>query len=437
MIIQVVNVACLFLSTLFLVAHSPGDEDKPLFNGTDLSGWINVIGASESWTAARNSISATGIPKGVLRTDRQYENYILEFEYKKPMSHGRAGILIHSDALPAKGSPWPRGINIQFWDSGNGLIEAVGGAGIRTVKNPQLQKADGDSSGGGPPAAGERWHHVRVKSSNGAVTLRVDGKPAAMGLYASLRKGYIALKSDGSQIQFRNIRLRELPAADLASEQVATKDRGFVSLYNGRDVGRHWELLPGHRGHWTGEDWLINYDGGSEEERKSLWSKGKYADFILTADMKFTGRPEMAESPVVLPNGENLKTEDGSNKTVVVPYAGDTGIYVRGSSKNQVNMGNRFIGSGEIYGYRADRDMPREVRQALIPRVNADAPPGEWNRYRITMKGDRITVVLNGTVVIDDARLPGIAPTGKIALQDDHGRGNRFVFGNLYIKELE
>ncbi|WP_410724068.1 family 16 glycoside hydrolase, partial [Burkholderia sp. SIMBA_024] len=82
-------------------------------------------------------------------------------------------------------------------------------------------------------------------------------------------------------------------------------------------------------------------------------------------------------------------------------------MYVRGSSKNQVNMGNRFIGSGEIYGYRADRDMPREVRQALIPRVNADAPPGEWNRYRITMKGDRITVVLNGRVVIDDARLPG------------------------------
>ncbi len=437
MIIRVVNVAFLFLSAFFLVAPVPGGEDKPLFNGTDLSGWVNVIGASESWTVNSNSISAAGIPRSVLRTDQQYENYILEFEYKKPMSYGRAGILIHSDALPAKGSPWPRGINIQFWGSGNGLIEPAGGASIQAVKNPPLQKVDGDSTGGGPPSAGEGWHHIRVESSDGTVTLRVDGTPAAMGLYASLRKGYIALKADGSQIQFRNIRIRELPASDLSSEQVANKDRGFVSLYNGRDVGKHWELLPGHRGHWTAEDWLINYDGKSEEERKSLWSKEEYGDFILMADMKFTGHPEMAESPVVLPTGDNLKNEDGSNKMVVVPYAGDTGIYVRGSSKNQVNMGNRFIGSGEIYGYRADRDMPREVRQALVPRVNADAPPGEWNRYVITMKGDRIGIVLNGRVVIDDARLPGIAPRGKIALQDDHGSGNRFVFGNVYIKELE
>lgn len=436
MITRVVNFAFIFLSA-FLIASSPEGKDKPLFNGTDLSGWVNVIGASDSWSAANNSISAAGIPKSVLRTDRQYENYILEFEYKKRMSYGRAGILIHSDALPAKGSPWPRGINIQFWDSGNGLIKPVGEASIQTVNNPPLQKVDGDSSAGGPSSsAGEGWHHVRVKSSDGTVTLRVDGNLTAMGLYASLRKGYIALKSDGSQIQFRNIRIRELSSSDLSSEQVATKDRGFVSLYNGRDIGKHWELLPGHRGHWTAEDWLISYDGESEEERKSLWSKEEYGDFTLMADMKFTGQPEIAESPVVLPTGDNLKNEDGSNKMVVVPYAGDTGIYVRGSSKNQVNMGNRFIGSGEIYGYRTDRDMPREVRQALVPRVNADAPPGEWNRYVITMKGDRITIVLNGTVVIDDARLPGIAPTGKIALQDDHGSGNRFVFGNVYFKEL-
>lgn len=437
MIIRFINVAFIFFSVLFLVAGSPDDKGKPLFNGIDLSDWINVIGASDTWAVTDSSISATGTPKSVLRTDRQYENYILEFEYKKPMSYGRAGILIHSDALPAKGSPWPRGINIQFWNSGNGLIQPVGGSEIQTVDDASLPTVDGGSDLKKTSSAGEGWHHVRVKSSGGKVSLWIDGKLTTMGLYASLRKGYIALKSDGSQIQFKNIRIRELASADLSSDQVATSDQGFTSLYNGLDVGEHWELLPGHRGHWTAENWLINYDGESEEERRSLWSKKEYDNFILVADMKFTGKPEMAESPIVLPNGENLKNEDGSNKMVVTPYAGDTGIYVRGSSKNQINMGNRFIGSGEIYGYRADSNMPRKIRQALVPKVKADSPPGEWNRYIISMKGDRISVTLNGTVVIDDAQLPEIAPAGKIALQDDHGSGNRFVFGNLYIKELE
>lgn len=372
MTIRMINAAIVCLSALFLIASSPDREGKPLFNGTDFSGWVNVIGASDTWTVTHGSISAEGIPKGVLRTDKQYENYVLKFEFKKQMSYGRAGILIHSDALPAAGSPWPRGINIQFWESGNGIIKSVGGAIIQTVDCLPKQKNDDIPSGKTFSSSGEGWHHVRVESRNGKVTLQVDGQLSAMGVYSSFRKGYIALKSDGSHIQFRNMHIRELSPSGLTPDQVAKEDQGYTSLYNGLDLREHWELLPGHRGHWTAEDWLINYDGKSEEKRKSLWSKKEYGDFILIADMKFTGEPEMAESPVVLPTGDDMKKEDGSNKMVVVPYAGDTGIYVRGSSKSQINMGNRFIGSGEVYGYRADSDMPPEIRKALVPKVNAD-----------------------------------------------------------------
>ena len=73
------------------------------------------------------------------------------------------------------------------------------------------------------------------------------------------------------------------------------------------------------------------------------------------------------------------------------------------------------------------------LRTACPPKVNADAPPGEWNRFIITLRGDRIAVVLNGRLIIDDAQLPGLPETGPIALQY---HGDAIRFGNLFIKEL-
>ncbi|MHA4807993.1 family 16 glycoside hydrolase [Flavitalea flava] len=219
-----------------------------------------------------------------------------------------------------------------------------------------------------------------------------------------------------------------IPAALLDKE-------GFQSLYDGTGLAK-WDLKPGHRGHWTPLDWRLDYDGKSEEKDKSLWSKNQYADFILIADVRLTRKPELAKSPVILPNGDNALNPDCSPEEVEVPYAGDTGIYLRGDSKSQVNIGNRYIGSGEIYGYRVDKTLPAAVRAAVTPKIKADKPPGEWNRFIITLKGERVTVVLNNVTVVQNALLPGIPQKGAIALQDDHASNNTFQFANLYIKEL-
>jgi hypothetical protein len=63
-----------------------------------------------------------------------------------------------------------------------------------------------------------------------------------------------------------------------------------------------------------------------------------------------------------------------------------------------------------------------------------DKPNGEWNHMVITMKGDRLSVQLNGEEVITQAQLPGVAARGPIAFQD-HGEG--FELRNIYIKELK
>lgn len=146
------------------------------------------------------------------------------------------------------------------------------------------------------------------------------------------------------------------------------------------------------------------------------------------------GQVVKRKRPVILPNGDSALNDDGSPKEVEVADAGDSGIYLRGNSKSQVNIWCWPVGSGEVYGYRTDKNQPAEVRAAVTPKTRADNPPGRWNRFIITLKGDRLTVVLNGKTVIENARLPDIPPRGPIALQH---HGDSIEFANLYVQEIE
>jgi hypothetical protein len=386
------NIICGLLCLLSFSGQDPGYRD--LFNGRDLSGWKNVYGPTESWSVEEGSLVCKGGPRGYLRSAAQYENFTLELETRGDS----AAMIFYADALPAVGQPLPRGVRC-------GLGDAA------------------------------KWRHCRIESRSGHVLVYVEGKLVADSGRSNLRKGYIALVSGGSGIGFRHIRIREFPSTGAAADEVASMDQGFRSLYDGMDL-QDWDVRPGHKTHWTALDWVINYDGKSEERDKCLWSKKSYADFILIADVRLMRKPEPELSPVILPNGENALNPDGSKKQVYVPYAGDTGIYLRGNSKSQVNIGYRYIGSGEIYGYRMDTTLPADVRAAVTPKIKADRPPGEWNRFVITMKGERVSVSLNGIQIIREALLPGVPAAGPLALQDDHADNNQFQFANLFIKEL-
>ena len=91
------------------------------------------------------------------------------------------------------------------------------------------------------------------------------------------------------------------------------------------------------------------------------------------------------------------------------------------------------VGSGEVWEYRTDPAVSSEQRRALTPRKRADRPVGDWNRMEITLRGDRLTVVLNGEEVIASAQLPGVPVRGPIGLQHEHGR---IQFRNIFVREL-
>ena len=197
----------------------------------------------------------------------------------------------------------------------------------------------------------------------------------------------------------------------------------FVSLFNGKDL-TGWKAPEGDNDHWTVKNGVIDYDALSEAKGdKNLWTEKEYGDFTLKMDWRIKETTGLYAMPVVLPDGSHKKDEDGKDIKISRPNA-DSGVYVRGSSKSQINIWCWPVGSGEVYGYRMDKKMSPEVRAGVTPKVRADKPVGEWNSFVITMKGDRLTVVLNDITVLENAQLPGVKPKGKIALQHHGGMRN-------------
>jgi hypothetical protein len=219
---------------------------------------------------------------------------------------------------------------------------------------------------------------------------------------------------------------------------------GFTSLFNGKDF-TGWKVPAGDGGHWKVVDGVIDYDAESQAgEDKNLWTVGEYANFVLRVEWRIKETPYINPNvPIIRYDGTHKKGPDGKEIKLAVPDS-DSGIFLRGASKSQVNIWCWPIGSGEVYGYRMDEKMPATVRAGVTPKANADKDVGEWNAFEITMQGDRLTVVLNGIPVIESAQLPGVPAKGAIALQH-HGQKKDGVwtgppalvqFRNLSLKEL-
>jgi hypothetical protein len=175
--------------------------------------------------------------------------------------------------------------------------------------------------------------------------------------------------------------LVELPErAKLTKEEFAAKQRDANERY-----------LP----HWTVTDGVLRYDGKGQ----SLQTSSDYGDFELLVDWKIGPK-------------------------------GDTGIYLRGTP--QVQIWDNPQGSGGLFNNKIN---PRQ------PLKYADRPVGEWNTFRIVMRGEKVSVWLNGELVVDDVTMENywqrdqpIPARGPIELQH---HGNPIEFKNIYIRKLD
>lgn len=418
---------CILTAPLFALDEQDTDF-RPLFNGENLDGWVNVNGAEDTWRAESGMLRCTGKPVCVLRTDRMYENFVLELQWRHASAKGNAGVFVWSDPLPALGVPFTRAVEVQVMlglDTENytseGDIFSIWGA---TMTPERAHPAGWNRclpSEARTKGAGE-WNDYRITCLDGTISLEVNGKKVSGGYDVNPRRGYICLEAEGTEIDFKNLIIKELPASNSPLAEVANDAVGFTSLFNGLDL-KGWKTGNLAPEAWTAGGGRIVHDGSGGD----LWSEKSYGDFVLMADWRWVGDSQgMKERPIIGVDGRN------TGETVEIEER-DSGIYLRGSSKSQVNIWEWPAGSGEVWGYRTDESMSDAVRAASTPRSRADAPTGSWNRFIITMRGELLTVNLNGVTVLENAPLPGIAKTGPIALQS---HGSAIEFTNLFVMEL-
>lgn len=194
---------------------------------------------------------------------------------------------------------------------------------------------------------------------------------------------------------------------------------GFTTLFNGRDLAG-WKGLVGNpktrakmdagklaaaqaaadklmHAHWKIADGVLVFDG----KGKSICTAKDYADFEMLVDWK-------------------------------IAPGGDSGIYLRGSPQVQIwDTAKWPVGSGGLFNNKKNPSKPIK---------RADRPVGQWNTFRIRMIGQRVTVHLNGTLVVDNVVLENfwerskpIYPAGQIELQSHK---TKLWFRNIFIREI-
>ena len=199
---------------------------RDLFNGEDLTGWVNVNTADDTWRVKNGLLVCSGNPIGVMRSEKQYENFILHIEWRHMEPGGNSGVFAWSSARPDPGSRLPDGVEIQMleleWPSlhkrpdgttppvayVHGELFGVGGVKI-IPDNPRGERSmsfENRCKGRG------EWNTYDLVAVDGVIKLSVNGKFVNGISRSSQRKGYLCLESEGAEIHFRNIKLMELPA---------------------------------------------------------------------------------------------------------------------------------------------------------------------------------------------------------------------------------
>ncbi|HTN05897.1 DUF1080 domain-containing protein [Agriterribacter sp.] len=195
--------------------------------------WINVNTANDTWMLKDDTLVCKGLPIGVMRSERQFENFIMHVEWRHMEAGGNSGVFVWSSARPGS-NRLPDGVEVQMleldWvklNKQNGVTppiayvhgELFGVGGVTTTPdNPRGERSKSIENlckGRG------QWNTYDVVCVDGVIKLSVNGKFVNGVAHASQKKGYLCLESEGALIHFRNLQVVELPPGVTAASQTA------------------------------------------------------------------------------------------------------------------------------------------------------------------------------------------------------------------------
>jgi hypothetical protein len=209
------------------------------------------------------------------------------------------------------------------------------------------------------------------------IRLSVNGKEVSGGEECNYRKGYLALESEGAPVEFRNLRIQELPSSGVTAQLTAPVDSGWRTIFTGLDL-RGWKTNAATGSRWQGDGGRIALKGGGANAEAVLWTEKDFGDTEFVLDCR----------PAKPAEGKELPTP-----MIALRGVGGKGTAVR------------------LEG----------------------ATPGNYQRYIISVKGREVSVKRNEQEV-QRVTLPADSPNrGAIGLHDTGGAAE---FMNLYVREL-
>ena len=416
----------LLTAFLLLTQAACADEktDKegfvPLFNGTDLKGWVHVNDWPGTWSVKDNLIVTTGYPIGFLRTEKMYENFILEFEWnhrpRKDNREGNSGMFVWADPLPAQGQgSFARAIEVQVlvnleYKDKQGRITATSHGdlfsiwGAKCVPDrphplgwdrciPSENRANGEGE----------WNHYRVEANDGVIKLAVNGKIVSGVSKCTPRKGYLALESEGSECRFKNLKIKEFPSTKPRPEEVCDVAQGHKAMYDGLGIVG-WRASPDVAPHWIPRDTVLHYDGKGDTKDNSLTSGNEYGDAEFIVDFRF---PAKGATPC------DFRLRSGKGGDIRVSVQPDGNV----KTEIELAIGGQVVTDGSVHAFKHLK------------------PAGQWNRLKATLQGKTLTVTINGKETARDFPRIDTAKLGRGAFSMQSA--GPMDYANLFVRELK
>jgi hypothetical protein len=401
-------------------AGAKDDGFKPLFDGRSLSGWVNVNCAPGTFYVKDQEIITTGKPTGYLRTARQYENFIAEFDWMHvpPAAGavGNSGFFVWADPIPAVGTGYTRGIEVQVlvnltYKNKKGQITATSQGDLFSIWGatcvPDRPHPDGWArclpAQNHCKGEGE-WNHYRVEANDGVLKLAVNGHIVSGLSKCKPRKGYLALESEGSECHFKNLKIKELPSTHPKKDEVANEAQGHKSLYTGLDLSG-WRVDDAAKKHWQPKDTVLHYDGKGEAMDNSLRTQKEYGGAEFLVDFRF---PTKSTKPCAF---LVCDSREGHIRVTIGPDG-----KIERADKSLI----RTQGPRERYEEGSKKSM------AALKTV------GQWNRLQVKDTGTTFRVTVNGTEVRELST--AVSPRkGAFAVKPE----GQMDFANLFVRELK
>jgi hypothetical protein len=212
--------------------------------------------------------------------------------------------------------------------------------------------------------------------------------------------------------------------------------KGFTKLFDGQ-TWANWNHPAHLDGVWEITDGVIRLR--TDEPRRvkgkdyNLSTMREFKDFTLMLDWRLMGEPHVKPHQWLKDDGQYHT--DAAGNIIMKDHLtwGDSGVYLRGARSAQINIWCQPCGSGEVGTKFKDLSASKEERLKTMPSVRADKGRGEWNRFVITLRDDRVDVMLNGTQIIKGARVKDIPVAGPVTIQNHR---DAVEYRNIFIKEL-